>query len=69
MKHRICKVTGYCECCGLHRDYVGKHPLTVGRCWSKTTNVVSLAWWRKLKAHHVLKSQLERSVAQALLEN
>lgn len=66
--HRFCKFTGYCERCGIAKDDIKKSNVPV-ICWNAKAPVVSLKWWRKLKAHNELKHQLEKSVELAMKEN
>lgn len=65
MRHRFCKVTGYCERCGLPKDRWA-NLLSVVQCYPSSAPVTSLVWGRKLKAHNDLKEQLEKSVALAM---
>lgn len=61
-RHNFCNVTGYCTRCGMPRDWFASSDIVVA-CISNSSKIVSLEWWRKLKAHQSLQDQLVASVA------
>lgn len=65
LRHDFCSVTSYCTRCGMPAWHVSARQT----CISQSDNIISLDWWRKLKAHQALTLQLVNSVAAQVLKS
>lgn len=64
-KHSFCPLTRMCTRCGIPAEVFSALEF-VEPCISVSPKVVSLDWWRHLKAHQRLHAQLVSSVAAEL---